>query len=271
MKSYILNTKCFKEGVSMNPQDILQALQNGKISIDEAESELAGNKKEASSVNVEEGLEDKEILEHGLSEELNPKRLGNPVFQERYNCKWSYFAVSMYRGISSEELVITMGKANLLSFFGSAGFGLEELEEHIKNIQSGLGDGKPYGMCLISNLDNPKKEIEQVELFVRYNIPVIEAAAYSTVTAPLVYCRIKGIYRQGERIILPRRIIGKCSNLRIAQMFLSPPPGEIVNDLLKAGLIDSEEAELSRFIPLADDLAIEADSGGHTNQGFHFP
>ncbi|WP_054749695.1 hypothetical protein [Ruminiclostridium josui] len=203
----------------MNSQDILLALQNGKISIDEAERILAGKIKGATSVNEEENLEDKEKLELDFSEELNPKRLGSPVFQERYNCKWSYYAGSMYRGISSEELVITMGKANLLSFFGSAGFGPEELEEHIKNIQSALGEGKPYGMCLISNLDNSKKEIEQVELFVRYNIPVIEAAAYSAVTAPLVYCRIK-VYTVRESVLFCRvELLGNAPILKLHNCF----------------------------------------------------
>lgn len=246
-----------KEGVFMNPQDILLALQDGKISLDDAERQLT---------------EKIETAPCGKQPEagLNPKNLGSPVFQKRYGCMWSYFAGSMYRGISSEELVIAMGKANLLSFFGSAGIVADELEKHIRNIQFGLGKNRPYGMCLIAGPDNPRKEIEQVELYIRYGVPVIEAAAYLSATAPLVYLRIKGIFRHEAEIFVPRRIIGKCSNLKVAQIFLSPPPEDTVRELLNAGLISSEEAELARFIPLADDLAIEADSGGHTDQGVAF-
>ncbi|MCP5007277.1 MAG: hypothetical protein GY941_25555, partial [Planctomycetes bacterium] len=53
-------------------------------------------------------------------------------------------------------------------------------------------------------------------------------------------------------------------------MFLSPPPLNIVQELLQSNLISLEEAALSQHIPMVDDLAIEADSGGHTDQGVAF-
>jgi len=215
------------------------------------------------------GLDNGKQQEHPQLD-IKPENLGNPVFQSRYGCKWSYFAGSMYRGISSEELVVAMGRSQILSFFGSSGLSLEELEPHIQSIQAQLGCGRPYGMCLIANLDNPEEERQQVELFLKYDIPVIEAAAYTSMTLPLVYFRIKGIYRKGDSIIRPRRIIAKCSRLEIARLFLSTPPVDIVNQLLLLGWITEDEAELSQYIPMADDLAVEANSGGHTDQGVSF-
>ncbi|HET8842317.1 MAG TPA: SDR family NAD(P)-dependent oxidoreductase, partial [Ktedonobacteraceae bacterium] len=111
---------------------------------------------------------------------------------------------------------------------------------------------------------------QQVELFIRYKVPVIEVAAFSAVTEPLVYCRIKGLSLQGEHIIVPRRMIAKCSHVEVARHFLMPPPLVLVENLLQAGDISAEEARLSQMIPLVDDLAIEADSGGHTDQGVAF-
>lgn len=210
------------------------------------------------------------VLNDSATKNLKPENLGNVIFQERYRCKWNYFAGSMYRGISSEQFVIAMGQFNLLSFFGSAGFSAEELEPRIQSIQSKLGPDKPYGMCLIYNLNHPEDEMRQVDLFIKYKIPVIEAAAYYELSLPLVYLRVKGICKQADKIILPRRIVAKCSRLEVARLFLSPPPIAMVNDLLKSGLINEEEVKLSQAIPMADDLAVEADSGGHTDQGVSF-
>ena len=37
--------------------------------------------------------------------------------------------------------------------------------------------------------------------------------------------------------------------------------------LLAENKITREEADLSQKVPMADDLCVEADSGGHTDQG----
>lgn len=203
-------------------------------------------------------------------EKLKPEELGNAVFRERYGCRLNYFSGSMYRGIASEKLVVTMAESKLLSFFGSAGFGPGKLENYIKKIQSQISPSNPYGMCLICNLNDPDEELKQVELYIKYNIPVIEAAAYSSLTVPLVYLRIKGLTRQDNKIVFPRRIIAKCSRLEVANIFLSPPDKSMVDYLLEKGMVNEEEARLSQFIPMADDLAIEGDSGGHTDQGVSF-
>ncbi|WP_347836769.1 hypothetical protein [Gracilibacillus sp. JCM 18860] len=75
----------------------------------------------------------------------SPKSLGNPLFQSRYRCKSNYMAGSMAQGgVASEAMVISMGEAELLSFFGSAGLdGGDRVASHIQNIQSALGPHKP--------------------------------------------------------------------------------------------------------------------------------
>nr|WP_255517877.1 PfaD family polyunsaturated fatty acid/polyketide biosynthesis protein [Thermoactinomyces sp. CICC 10523] len=230
-------------------------LKKGPVPPVPADEENSGKKRETGD-SVKDG-----------SQTLSPENLGHPLFQTRYGCKWNYVAGSMAQGVASEALVIAMAKARLLSFFGSAGIGAKELESRIRKIQSALNPDEPYGMCLIANFDDPQEEWEHATLFIKYGIPYIEASAYSSITAPLVYCRIKGIYKKGGRIVFPRRIIGKCSRLEIARQFMSPPPKDLVQQLLEAGLITEEEAELSRSVPMGDDIALEADSGGHTDQG----
>ena len=46
---------------------------------------------------------------------------------------------------------------------------------------------------------------------------------------------------------------------------MSPAPEKLVSKLLAEGLITSEEAEMSKLVPMAHDITVEADSGGHTD------
>jgi len=51
----------------------------------------------------------------------------------------------------------------------------------------------------------------------------------------------------------------------VARKFLSPPPQKILSQLLARRVITADEASLAAFIPMADHLTAEADSGGHTD------
>jgi trans-AT polyketide synthase/acyltransferase/oxidoreductase domain-containing protein len=48
---------------------------------------------------------------------------------------------------------------------------------------------------------------------------------------------------------------------------MSPAPERIVGKLLADGLITPEQARLAYGVPMASDICVEADSGGHTDQG----
>lgn len=204
------------------------------------------------------------------SEQPQPASLGNPLFQTRYRCKWSYYAGSMGDGVASVELVTALGNHDLLGIFGSAGLSTEQIENHLRLIHAQLLPDKIYGMCLLSNFHHPEEERRQVALFLQWQVPVIEISAFSAISEPLVYARVKGLARQGGQIIIPRRLIAKCSRLNTARLFLSPPPLEHIQSLLQSGLISAEEAHLSQEISLVDDLALEMDSGGHTDQAVAF-
>ena len=57
------------------------------------------------------------------------------------------------------------------------------------------------------------------------------------------------------------------SRPEVAQLFLSPAPERIVKHLVDQHEITPEQAAWSQAVPLADDLCVEADSGGHTDMG----
>ncbi|ASZ12876.1 ACP S-malonyltransferase [Chitinophaga pendula] len=193
--------------------------------------------------------------------------LGDEQFRHTYNVKYAYVAGGMFHGISSKELVVRMAKAGLLSFFGTGGLSLQEIETGINAIKAELEPDAPYGVNLWHNAADPAAEDAVVALLLQYNIRNIEAAAYVGLSNAIVHYRLKGLRRDNKgRVIPTNRILAKLSRPEVAQVFLEPAPKQIVDTLLSEGKITSEEAALSQLIPMADDICTEADSAGHTDR-----
>lgn len=194
--------------------------------------------------------------------------LGSITYKESLSLKYAYSAGSMYKGVSSSKMVIALAKVGVMSYFGTGGLSLKRIEEEISNIQDQL-DGKfSFGMNLIYDMYEPGKEINLVDLYLKKGIKNIEASAYMQISLPLVKFRIKGL-KKGENgeIISTHRIQAKISRPEIAQLFLSPPPQKMIEQLLQNNEISEEQAEMAPNMPLATDLCVESDSGGHTDRG----
>jgi trans-AT polyketide synthase/acyltransferase/oxidoreductase domain-containing protein len=67
------------------------------------------------------------------------------------------------------------------------------------------------------------------------------------------------------RIHRKNYVFAKISRPETAGRFMAPAPAELVEKLLSKGQITAEEARLSRFVPIAEDVTVESDSGGHTD------
>ncbi|EEP93154.1 PfaD family polyunsaturated fatty acid/polyketide biosynthesis protein [Yersinia kristensenii] len=196
------------------------------------------------------------------------KHLGSSVFRERYGTQYAYVAGAMYRAIASEALVIQMSQAGLLSYFGSGGLSLQRIENAIQTIQARLGVDSLYGMNLLADYVDPELELATVQLYLKYGVRNIEAAAYMQITPAIVQFRLSGLSRDIQGYIqCAHHILAKISRLEVAQAFMSPPPAEIVAMLYQKGAITAEQAELAQYIPVSDDICAEADSGGHTDAG----
>jgi PfaD family protein len=77
---------------------------------------------------------------------------------------------------------------------------------------------------------------------------------------------VRNIYRDGNgRVVAPNRIVAKVSRPEVARKFLSPPPDALLRELVSVGEISAEQAQMAATIPMAEDLTVEADSGGHTD------
>jgi trans-AT polyketide synthase/acyltransferase/oxidoreductase domain-containing protein len=143
-----------------------------------------------------------------------------------------------------------------------------EIEAGIVRIKERLGQGQSYGMNLLCNLIHPEAEDQVVDLYLRHEVRRVEAAAYTQITPSLVRYRLMGLARGAGGEAVPLNLImAKVSRPEVAAQFLQPPPSKIVQRLLEARQITPEQAELSARLPMADDLCVEADSGGHTDNG----
>ena len=200
-----------------------------------------------------------------LSPAIPPRQLGDGGFLADHGLTLPYFAGSMANGISSVEMVIALGKEGILASYGAAGQLPQVIEEAIERIQAALPNG-PYCFNLIHSPNEPALEQEGVNLYLAKGVHCIEASAYLDLTPALVQYRVAGLYRDEEgRIQSKNRIIAKVSRKEVATRFMEPPSEKFLESLLAQGKITTEQAEMSRQLPLAEDVTVEADSGGHTD------
>lgn len=198
---------------------------------------------------------------------ITPESLGNAAFKTEYGIRYAYVAGAMYKGIGSKELVVSMGKAGFIAYLGTGGLRLPRIEEDIRFIQAQLNHGEPYGMNLLCNIIKPELEQLTVDLFLKYDIKFVEAAAFMQITPALVHYRLKGIHRGADgKIVIPNRVIAKVSRPEVAELFMSPAPAELIKKLVEQGKLTAEEAKLGLEVPVAHEICLESDSGGHTDQ-----
>ncbi len=191
--------------------------------------------------------------------------LGDDAFRSTYGTKYALYAGSMANGISSEELVIAMGKAGMMGSFGAGGLLSERIDKAIQLIRSALPNG-PYAFNLINSPSEPALEEKTAELYIRRDIKVVEASAYLGLTANLVWYRASGLSKDSNgKVVISHHIIAKVSRKEIAKRFLEPASEDVLQQLVQSRKITQEQAILARQVPMADDITVEADSGGHTD------
>lgn len=191
--------------------------------------------------------------------------LGDDAFKKAHGTEYAYYAGAMANGIASEELVIALGKAGFLCSFGAAGLVRSRVEEAIKRIQKELPNG-PYAFNLIHSPNEPALEKGNVDLFLKYGVKTVEASAYMALTEHIVHYRVAGLSKgKNGEVIRNNRVIAKISRMEVATRFMEPAPEKMLEKLLSLGLITQEQKELAAKVPMSDDVTVEADSGGHTD------
>jgi len=193
------------------------------------------------------------------------ERLGDPGFNACYGTRFTYYAGAMASAIASVPMVIALGKAGFLGSFGAAGLPPARLEAAIQQVQAELPNG-PYAFNLIHSPSEEALERRAVELYLHYQVPVVEASAFLDLTPHIVHYRAAGLSEDPSGSVhIGNRVIAKLSRREVAAKFMAPAPEKILAQLVQEGKISPEQARLAQRVPMADDITIEADSGGHTD------
>lgn len=191
--------------------------------------------------------------------------LGDPTFRAHHRVRYAYYTGAMANGIASTRLVISLGKAGILGSFGAAGMVPPRLEAAIQEIKAALPEG-PYAFNLINSPNEPAMERAAAELYIQHQIRTVEASAYLDLTVNLVRYRLAGLRLDPSgSIVADNKVIAKLSRKEVARRFMQPAPDDMINQLLQEGKISELQARLAREVPIADDITVEADSGGHTD------
>ena len=202
----------------------------------------------------------------GVLPALYPEWLGDRGFLEAHGVRFPYATGAMARGIASEELVIAVARAGMLGFFGAGGLSLPRVEKAIDTLQEALGDALPWGVNLIHSPQDPELETRLAALLLAHGVRRVEASAFMSLTPAVVRYAYSGIWRDAAgHIQRTNHVFAKISRPEVALHFLSPAPQAMLDALVNAGELTPAEAALARELPVAEDITVESDSGGHTD------
>ncbi len=214
-----------------------------------------------------ESGEGSNLLNLGTLPAMYPEWLGDRSFAEAHGVKFPYVAGAMYQGIASADMVLAMANAGMLGFFGAAGMQLDTLEKNLAYIRRSLGDsGMSWGSNLIYMPAEQELESNIVDLYFRYGVRRVSAAAFMTLSPNIVRYATKGLKIDAAgNVYRHNHVFAKLSRPEIAELFMAPAPKQILDLLVKTGKITENEAAIAARVPIAEDITVEADSGGHTD------
>ena len=201
---------------------------------------------------------------------LYPEWLGDRAFGETHGVRFPYVAGEMANGIATARMVIEMARAGFLGFFGAAGLSPSRVEANLDEIARAIGQhesgGLSWGSNLIHSPNEPSIEEAIADLYIRRGVARVSASAYMGLTAPVVRYAVTGLRRDSHgRVVRRHHLFAKISRPEVARRFLEPAPAELLDALVSAGQLTREEAELALRVPVAEDITVESDSGGHTD------
>ncbi|MFJ8806890.1 ACP S-malonyltransferase [Streptomyces sp. NPDC102490] len=195
-------------------------------------------------------------------------RLGSAEFRQDHGVRYAYLAGSMFRGVSSVELVARLGRAGLRGYFGAGGLDLDTVDKALAELARTPGLDGRYGVNVLHDLTRPGAEDALTDLLLRHDVRHVEAAAFTAVTPALVRFRFTGAHRTPDGTpVAVRTLVAKCSRPEVAAHFMAPPAEELLRRLVARGALTAAEADAARGLPVAQDICVEGDSAGHTDGG----
>jgi trans-AT polyketide synthase/acyltransferase/oxidoreductase domain-containing protein len=203
----------------------------------------------------------------GVLPPLYPEWLGDRSFTAVHGLRFPYVTGAMANGIATPGIVVAMARSGMLGFLGTAGRSHPSIAERLTEVEAALGStGLSWGANLIHSPHEPELEMGTVEMFLQRGVVRAEASAYMGLNAMIVRYAFSGVRRgPGGEVVRKNFVFAKISRPEVARRFMSPPPAEILDGLVRAGHLTAEEAALARTLPVAEDVTVESDSGGHTD------
>ena len=203
----------------------------------------------------------------GILPPIYPEWLGDRGFQETHGLRFAYVGGAMARGIASAKIVIELGKMGAMGMFGAAGLSPAVVEEAITEIGAALDpQGLPWGSNLIHSPNEPDLEDQIIDLYLRCGVKRVSASAFMGLSPAIVRYACIGLTRAADGTVQRQNhIFAKISREEVARHFLTPAPQKILDQLVSQGKLTALEAEIAATIPLAEDIIVESDSGGHTD------
>ncbi|MEV6166178.1 PfaD family polyunsaturated fatty acid/polyketide biosynthesis protein [Streptomyces sp. NPDC052052] len=197
---------------------------------------------------------------------MYPEWLGGRTFCEAHDVRFPYVAGEMANGIATTRMVTAMARAEMLGFFGAGGLAYADVERAVHGLADELRSRSNWGVNLIHSPAEPALEFRVAELLLRCGVPRVSASAFMELTPAVVLCSARGLHRGADGTIVRRtRMLAKVSRPEVAERFLSPAPAALLDQLVARGRLTSQEAGLAALVPVAEDITVEADSGGHTD------
>jgi len=197
--------------------------------------------------------------------------LGDKRFMDCYGVCAPLYTGAMAKGIASADLVIAAGRRGLLGSLGAGGLPMDSVKKALDKIQTALPNG-PFAVNLIHSPFDPNLERDCVDLLLERGVNVVEASAFMQLTYDVVRYRVAGLYLKNpgegiraQNIGIKNKVIAKISRTELAEMFIRPAPELWLSKLLQNKDITREQYEMAKLVPMSDDITVESDSGGHTD------
>lgn len=202
----------------------------------------------------------------GTEPPVYPEWLGDRAFLRAHGLRFPYVVGEMARGIATPAMVIAAGRAGMLGFLGTGGLAPDRVERMLVETETGLGSAGPnFGANLLHTPSDPAWESAITDLYLHRQVRRVCASAFMALTPNVVRYAVHGLTEIRGRIARRNHLFAKVSRPEVAQAFLAPAPAGMLSSLVARGELTVEEARLGRHGPLAEDLTVEADSGGHTD------
>ncbi|MDA0701974.1 MAG: ACP S-malonyltransferase [Proteobacteria bacterium] len=191
--------------------------------------------------------------------------LGQAAFRARFGVAEAIVVGGMGYGVGGSALVEKLARAGFLAFLGADGLPEAEVRAEIGTLRDRLGSAA-FGVNVRGGAGRDAAVEARLDLLMTLGVDCVQIGGFYQVERALVRYRLAGVARGSDgAVVAPNRILAKVTRPETAEAFLSPPPPDLVADLLKDGRIDSEAAALAPQLTMADAVVALADCAGDTD------